>query len=177
MNFISMDFETASFERHSAVSLGIVIVRDSKIVDELYTLIKPETTFNQKNIEINGINEEDVMDSPKFPQIWELIKNFYDETKLVVAHNASFDNSVLNKTLSYYGITKPNYLSLDTVKTTKKLYPDMENYKLDTVCKNMGIKLNNHHNALDDAEAAAKIIIKQSHIFDERILKESVKNI
>ena len=39
MNFIAMDFETASAKRYSAVSLGLAVVRDNKLVDEFYTLI------------------------------------------------------------------------------------------------------------------------------------------
>ena len=45
MNFIAMDFETANYQKHSACSLALVMVRDSKIVGEYYTLIQPETDF------------------------------------------------------------------------------------------------------------------------------------
>lgn len=45
MNFIAMDFETASAKRFSACSLAITIVRNSQIQDEFYTLINPQTPF------------------------------------------------------------------------------------------------------------------------------------
>ncbi|KMT33024.1 exonuclease [Melissococcus plutonius] len=66
MNFIAMDFETASHERHSACSLALVKVENSRIVDEYYTLIQPETQFFWKNIQIHGIHPEDVTDAPNF---------------------------------------------------------------------------------------------------------------
>lgn len=45
MNFIAMDFETANYQKHSACSLALVMVENSQIVDEYYTLIKPKTKF------------------------------------------------------------------------------------------------------------------------------------
>jgi len=68
MNFIAMDFETANYQRHSACSLALVMVENSQIVDEYYTLIKPETKFFWKNMQIHGIHPEDVADAPKFPE-------------------------------------------------------------------------------------------------------------
>ena len=49
MNFVAMDFETASAQRHSAVSMALVVVRDNILVDEFYTLIKPESYFDARN--------------------------------------------------------------------------------------------------------------------------------
>lgn len=46
MNFYAFDFETASYDKHSACSIAIVKVENSQIVDEFYTLIKPETPFS-----------------------------------------------------------------------------------------------------------------------------------
>lgn len=71
MNFIAMDFETASAKRYSAVSLGLAVVRDNKLVDEFYTLIKPDSFFDKRNTRIHGITEADVRNAPIFPEVWE----------------------------------------------------------------------------------------------------------
>ena len=42
-DFAAIDFETANYDRSSVCSVGVVIVRDGKIVDKLYSLIQPET--------------------------------------------------------------------------------------------------------------------------------------
>ncbi|MDU7281586.1 MAG: exonuclease, partial [Leuconostoc citreum] len=42
MNFTALDFETANHEKHSAVSIALAVVRDNQVVDEFYSLIKPE---------------------------------------------------------------------------------------------------------------------------------------
>lgn len=174
MNFIAMDFETASFAKHSACSLALVKVENSKIVDEYYTLIQPETEFFWRNIQIHGIHPDDVVDAPKFPDIWHDIKGFYQPNQLVVAHNAGFDCGVLAGCLDYYHLDQPNYLSLCTVKTSRKLFPEMENHKLNTVCQNLNIQLAHHHDALEDSRACAEILLYQEQHFGAEPLKKLV---
>ena len=60
MNFVAMDFETANHQPYSACSLALVMVKNSQIVDEFYTLIQPETPFFWRNVQIHGIHQEDV---------------------------------------------------------------------------------------------------------------------
>lgn len=174
MNFIAMDFETASFAKHSACSLALVKVENSKIVDEYYTLIQPETEFFWRNIQIHGIHPEDVVDAPKFPDIWQEIRDFYKPNQLVVAHNAGFDCGILAGCLEYYQLEQPSYLSLCTVKTSRKLFPEMENHKLNTVCKNLNIQLAHHHDALEDSRACAEILLYQEQHFGVEPLKKLV---
>lgn len=59
MNFVAIDFETANYQRDSACSLALTVVRDNQVVDEFYTLINPEVEFNYRNTQIHGISEED----------------------------------------------------------------------------------------------------------------------
>ncbi|MGX7244946.1 3'-5' exonuclease [Enterococcus quebecensis] len=174
MNFYSIDFETASYAKHSACSVALVKVENSKIVDEYYSLIKPETDFFWKNIQVHGIKPEDVADAPKFPDVWKQIQGCFKPNSLVVAHNAPFDTGVLTGCLDYYGIDQPNYLSLCTVKTSRKLFPEMENHKLNTVCENLDIQLNNHHDALEDSRACAEILLYQEKHFGVEPLKKLV---
>lgn len=174
MNFIAFDFETASYAKHSACSIALVKVENSKIVGEYYSLIQPETDFFWKNIQIHGIHPEDVQNAPKFPEVWSKIHNYFHENSLVVAHNASFDNSVLAGCLDYYGIYKPHYLSLCTVKTSRKLFPEMPNHKLNTICNQLNIQLDNHHDALEDSRACAQILLYQEKLFGIDPLKKMI---
>ncbi|TPR17964.1 exonuclease [Apilactobacillus timberlakei] len=175
MNFTAIDFETANNKRASACSLAITVIRNNKIVDEFYTLINPEVEFNWRNIKVHGLHAEDVTDAPTFPEIWPIINHFFTYDKLVIAHNNSFDNSVLKNTLLRYDLIVPKYLTLDTVKTSKYFFPEFENHKLDTVCENMNIDLHHHHNALDDSLACANILIKQQKEFGNDAIKQFIK--
>lgn len=170
-----MDFETASAKRYSACSLALTIVRNDQIVDEFYSLINPPTEFSWRNTRIHGIDLEDVIDAPTFPEVWQHVSAFFERQKLVIAHNAPFDNGVLKSTLDYYDLQQPTYLTLDTVRTSRKFFPDFPNHKLDTVCDQLHIDLHHHHNALDDSQACANILLYQAHKFGNQPLKPFVK--
>lgn len=49
---------------------------------------------------------------------------------------------------------------LDTVTLARVLLPNLNRFKLDTVAKALGVSLENHHRAVDDAEATAGIFLK-----------------
>lgn len=174
MNFIAMDFETANYQKHSACSLALVMVRDSKIVGEYYTLIQPETDFFWKNIQIHGIHPIDVAKAPKFPTVWQEIQQYYNQNSLIVAHNARFDTGILAGCLDYYGLEQPHYLSLCTVQTSRKLYPEIPNHRLNTMCDFLNIPLNHHHDALEDSRACANILLHQEKYFGVEPLKKLV---
>lgn len=175
MNFVSMDFETANGRRSSACSLALVLVRDSQIVDSFYTLINPQEEFNYRNIQIHHIHPEDVANAPTFDQVWPHIQTLFDNSHLVAAHNASFDNSVLKNTLSNYNILVPKYLTIDTLRTSRKFYPDFPDHKLNTVSDKLNIDLRNHHNALADSVACAEILLKTEQQFGTEQIKKMVK--
>ncbi|MFD1466388.1 3'-5' exonuclease [Lapidilactobacillus mulanensis] len=174
MNFIAMDFETANRQPDSACSLAIVAVRNDKIVNNFYTLIDPQSEFNYWNTRINGITSTMVATAPTFAQVWPHIAALFSTDQLVAAHNAKFDIRVLQSTLQRYQIEPPHFLTIDTVKTSRKLYPQLPNHKLDTVSKYLQIELNNHHNALADTYACANILLTQEQQFGPDTIKKLV---
>lgn len=158
MNFVAIDFETANEQRNSACSLGLCLVENNRIVEKRYWLIKPpEMRFEKTNIWIHGIYPEDVEKERNFYEIWHEVKP-YLENNLVIAHNASFDISVLRRTLEYYNIQFPKCLYGCTLILARNYYKEVENYKLNTIANSIGYEFQ-HHNALEDAEAAARIML------------------
>lgn len=158
MNFVAIDFETANEKRNSACSLGIIVVRNNKIIEKKYYLIKPcEERFSPMNIWIHGITEEDVKEEKTFKELWKEIRHYF-EGNFIVAHNAAFDISVLRKTLDFYSIEYPNFQYGCTVVMSRNYYIGLPNYKLNTVNDALGFKFE-HHNALEDAIASANIVM------------------
>ena len=174
MDFTALDFETANRQTHSACSVALTVVRNSQIVDEYYTLINPDTWFNAMNIRVHGIREQDVIDAPYFPEVWEDMAQFFTGDQLVVAHNMAFDKRILQGTLQHYGITQPNFQTLCTVQSSRRLLKQLPNHKLNTVAVHYGLLLNHHH-ALDDARACANILINQEKEYGTAPLKKLVK--
>lgn len=175
MNFISIDFETANRHRASACSLALTIVKHDRIADNLYSLINPQVPFARQNTKVNGLRKQDVQNAPAFPGLWKVIRQFFTSEQLIVAHNNNFDNAVLCDSLERYGIKEPRYLTLDTLRSTRKLYPSLPNYRLETVCKALDIDLKHHHNALSDSVACAKILIHEHRQFGDSLIKPFVQ--
>lgn len=156
MNFVAIDFETATNNYDSACSVAIVEVEDGNIVDTYYTLIKPpKLQFCSKNISIHGITPDMVKGELEFNEVWENLEKRISN-KIVVAHNASFDMKVLRSCLNSFGLSTPNFKYACTVRMARNAWPNLSNHKLNTVGKYLQITFNHHH-ALDDAKTCAAI--------------------
>lgn len=159
MNFVAIDFETASKERTSACSLGLCVVKNNTVVQRKEMLIKPYPfEFNDYNTKIHGITPEMVENKPTFDKYWDALKP-YIENNMVIAHNASFDVGVLCSTLTHYGIKPPEFSYLCTVILSQKAYPELPSHKLNNLANALGIKFN-HHRAYDDAYACAEVLLR-----------------
>lgn len=156
MQFVSIDFETANEKRFSPCAIGVVIADEHQIIDEFYSLINPQMEFSPYNTYVHGITPIDVVDAPTFTELWPRLDNYLNH-HLVVAHNASFDMSVIRNTLDYYELPYPVLDYLCTVAISKKTWPELENHKLNTLAAFHDIRFEHHH-ALEDARAAAKIL-------------------
>ena len=165
MDFVAMDYETASAQRASACSIALVVVEQDQIVDSFYSLINPETAFSARNIQVHHITPAMVADAPTFPELWPHIAPLFTADRIVTAHNSPFDVSVLRKTLERYRLPEAHYQVIDTVKTSRALLPGLDNYRLDTVSSALQIPLTHHHNALEDSYACARILLSQAHQF------------
>jgi DNA polymerase-3 subunit epsilon len=160
MNFVAIDFETANYNRQSVCSVGLAIVENFKIVGTVNKLIKPTPNYYEHiNVSIHGIRPEMTEKEKNFSELWPELRP-YLEHHHVVAHNASFDFSALRNTLDTYGIEYPELNYYCSMLISKKLYSGLYNYQLPTVCNYLDIDLLNHHDAVFDAVACAKIMIK-----------------
>lgn len=161
MNFIAIDFETANEKRNSPCSIGIVVVKNGEIIEKVHHLIKPkEMRFMPINIGIHGIRPKMVENELEFDKVWDKIKHYFDDN-LIIAHNASFDISVLRKTLELYEIEMPKFNYICTMKLARNFYRDLDNAKLNTVNKFLGYEFK-HHDALADALACSNILLNIS---------------
>ena len=161
MTFTAIDFETATGKRSSACAVGIITVINGTITDEYHTLIQPpDNDYFWRNTEIHGITEQDTVNAPLFPDIYPEIKRRL-AGKAIVAHNESFDRSVLKNTMFYYDLDDSELNLADPWECTLKIYRAkcFKPASLDVCCRKEGIKLQ-HHEALSDARGCAKLYLK-----------------
>lgn len=158
-DFCAIDFETANYPRASACAVALVRVREGMVKDTLYSLIKPpsEMPILRSFTAIHGIRQADVADSPTFEELWPRLSAFIGDDFLV-AHNAPFDRGVLASCLRYYGIEFDSPRFECTVAASRRAWPTLENHRLDTVSRYLGLELD-HHQALSDAIACARIYV------------------
>ncbi|MBD0404586.1 exonuclease domain-containing protein [Flammeovirga sp. EKP202] len=172
MEFTAIDFETAHGARWSICQVGIVKVKNGEIIDRYETLVRPpDNRYHSFNTTIHGITAEMTKNAPSFFQVWDEIKPFI-EGQLIVAHNAGFDVGALEQTLELYDLDVPEFQYDCTYRITGAA--------LDDVCYTYGWALN-HHNALADAEACAKLYIeciseKELPIFEKNPFKKKKTN-
>ncbi len=160
-DFAAIDFETANGKRTSVCSVGIVIVSGGEIIKEIYEYIHPYPDYYLAiNTSIHGLCKDDTYDAPPFDEVWRSIAPHIDGMPLV-AHNSAFDESCLKASFALYGMPYPNYSFLCTLKASRKVFAgELPNHQLHTVAKRCGYILENHHNALADAEACAYIAMQ-----------------
>ena len=160
-DFVAIDFETANAKRSSVCSVGIVIVRNGLIENELYRLIHPTPNYYGRiNTQIHGLTNEDTDDAPLFPEVWREIHPLIGDLPLV-AHNSPFDSSCLKAAFTAYDMPYPDYPFFCTCRQARiVLGQRVPNHKLTTVAEHLGLDFKNHHHALADAEACALIALK-----------------
>ena len=159
MRYLALDFETGNASPLSACALGASVFEDNQLVDEKISLIRPPECvgrFHWGNVRVNHIKEKMVADAPSFAEVWEPLADIA-EGSVIVCHNAMFDTNVLCSCLAHYGLKMPECRYLCTVKVSKRVWPELENHKLDTVSAALHIDLN-HHEAGSDARAAGLIL-------------------
>ena len=152
INFIAIDFETATSKRASICEAGICVVKNGKVVETKSWLVRPEgNSYSFWNIQVHGIQPKDTINSPIFPDVWTEITKYLYDCPVLVAHNAAFDISCIRHSLKYYGLPTPDVSYYCSLRAARHIY-DFECNKLDYLCNQFDIPYGTHHRAGDDAE-------------------------
>ncbi len=167
-SYVVFDIETTGFsaDKNQIIEIGAVKVEDGKITDRFSSFVNPQTPIPFRIEELTGIRDDMVLDAPL---IGEVLPDFlrFSEGCVFVAHNASFDMGFILENARRQGIAlEPTYV--DTVGISRVMFPNQRKHTLDAVAKTMNVSLENHHRAVDDAEATAEIFLKFIPMLEER---------
>jgi len=159
--FSVLDVETTglSARNNRVIEIGIVKVKNLKIVDKYTTLIKPGCDIPYFITQFTGIANSDVAYSPSFYDTIEEIEEFIGNS-IISGHNLSFDAGFLSYEFIRNGFEPLSNLSVCTLKLSRKVFPSLKSKSLGSVSEYLGIKNRDSHRALSDAEATAQILIK-----------------
>ena len=176
--FSVLDVETTGLSANSnhIIEIGIVKVKNLKIVDRFETLINPGTTIPSFITQLTGISNEDVFDAPYFEDILEEIKEFVGDS-IIAGHNFSFDSSFLKYEFMRNG-SEPLYNEqLCTLKLARRMFPDLRSKSLGSVTKHLKLRSKSAHRALSDAEVTGRALIKMINILKKDSKIDSINEL
>ena len=159
-SFVVFDLETTGIGARSnqIIEIGAVKVVNRQITEHFSSFVNPKRPIPYNIEQLTGINDSMVLDAP---EIREVLPAFLDfcEGSVMVAHNADFDIGFIHQKAKELGIDV-DFTVIDTVAMSRALLPQLRRYKLDRVAKELGVSLENHHRAVDDAGATAEIFLR-----------------
>ena len=167
-DFVVFDIETTGFSPVSnrIIEIGAVKVVNGEIADKFSTFVNPQVPIPFHIEKLTSINDSMVMDAPVIEEVLPQFMEFCGDA-VMVAHNASFDMSFIKENVMRQQLNK-TFTYADTLGIARVLFPNQAKHTLDAVCKTMGVSLENHHRAVDDAGATAEIFVKMIPLLKEQ---------
>lgn len=162
MDFIAIDVETANADMASICQIGLAKYENGILSEEWKTYVNPEDYFDGINVSIHGIDEFVVKGAPNFLELIDTLRSYLEGT-IVVCHT-HFDRVAINQATQRYGLSAIECIWLDSARVVRRTWQECawKGYGLYNVCQILGYDFK-HHDALEDAKAAAHILITASN--------------
>ncbi len=171
--YVVFDIETTGFSpvTNRIIEIGAVKVVGGEITERFSTFVNPEVPIPFEIENLTGINDGMVMEADTIETVLPEFLSFVGDAVLV-AHNAGFDVGFIEENAKRQGLAT-DFTAVDTVGIARTLLTGQAKYTLDAVAKTLGVSLENHHRAVDDAECTAEIFVK----FITMLKKETVETL
>jgi DNA polymerase-3 subunit epsilon len=167
LRLVSIDTETTGRDPavDRIVELACVIWQDGAIVERKAWLVNPERTIPKEASDVHGITDELVQGKPTFAEVVDdVLASMAGAVPL--AHNAEYDRTVLLAELARIGRASAEPPAVrkavdwvDSLVWARELHKLEKSRALGEVCQRLGIEIPRAHRALDDAEAALKVML------------------
>lgn len=167
--FIAVDVETAEHNVSSICQIGLAFVRFDNSIETYSTYIDPCTRFADGNTRLHGIDADTVRDAPTFTQALPELRLVL-ETHPLVQHTR-FDEKSFDAACRLAQLPILKSVWTDSVAVARKAWPEFRGnggHGLANLKKVFGLKFQ-HHDAGEDARAAAEVILKAENAFGKKI--------
>lgn len=163
-----LDLETTGFSPRleKITEIGVMKYQDGKVVDKFSCFVNPEKSIPPRVVEVTGITDDMVRDAETIDKVFPKLLDFIKDSVLV-AHNAEFDVGFLRHVARELGY-EFDFTYLDTLSLAYELFPEYKTYKLGRIAKNLGIKVDVAHRALDDVDTTVKVFKVMLDMLKER---------
>ena len=158
--YIIFDIETTGFDpyKDKIIEIGAVKLKGRNIIDRFSAFVNPEVPIPEEIIKLTNITDDMVKDAELIDTVLPRFLEFCGDCTMV-AHNAKFDVGFLTQKARQLELEfLPSVI--DTLYWARVLITDLKRFNLKALANYFNISLDNHHRAVDDAEATASIFIK-----------------
>lgn len=172
-DFCVVDLETTGLNPvyDEIIEVGLLKVRDNKVIDSFTSLIRPETVYVDEDddgniigeyyiddfiVELTGITNEMLAEAPTLKESFKEILEFIDDD-VIVGHNVNFDINFL------YDFATDNYSKelsndfWDLMKLSRRILKDIDRHRLIDLADFFGYTFTGHR-ALNDCQATLDIM-------------------
>ncbi|MCT8977036.1 DNA polymerase III subunit alpha [Clostridium sp. CX1] len=152
-----LDLETTGFSpvTEKITEIGIMKLKDGKVIDQFSCFVNPEKPIPARVVEVTNITDDMVRDAETIEKVFPKMLEFI-EGSVLVAHNAGFDVGFLKHNARVLGYDF-DFTYVDTLSLAQEIFPEFKTYKLGRIAKNLGIKVEVAHRALDDVDTTVKV--------------------
>jgi len=156
-----VDVETTGLDAGDCrvIEIGIVRFERGEVAERWGTLVHTGSPLPAEITQVTGITDEMLAGKPRFREVaWEVYGRLRD--RVVVAYNLPFDRSFIDAELARAGLVLPELPGLDPLVWARALLPNARSRKLGALCELLGVDLRQAHRAVDDAEAAGRVLLR-----------------
>ncbi len=155
---VVLDFESTGLNTGSAriIEIGAVRMEKGTITASFDELVDPGEPLKPKITEVTHITDAMLSGKPRAEELLPKLMEFIGDCP-IAAHNSAFDAALLRTELKRLGRTFENPV-MDTLTYARKLYPQLKSFRLNALCKHLGVSLKNAHRAVHDATATAQCL-------------------
>lgn len=188
-NYIVIDIETTglNLNDNEIIEIGALKVSNNEIVDKFSSLVKPKkfaVIDGEKKyiddfiMQLTGISNDDLNSAPGIKNVLEEFLDFIGKD-ILAGHNIDcFDLNFLYDAFQHnLNYTLDNDY-VDSIKISRKLFPNFPNHKLKTLCNEFNIKHTPTHRAIQDCKSTfyclneIKNYCKDNNISIEKLFKK-----
>lgn len=152
---VSLDLETTGLdsEDDAIIEIGAVKFRGEQDIETFHTLVNPHRPLSYRICMLTGINQEELETAPDFSKVADGLVAFIGDHP-IVGQNINFDLEFLRT----QGLSFTNTIH-DMLDVASVLLPQLQDYTLGTLAKELEVSSPIQHRALADALTVKGVLL------------------
>ena len=166
--FFALDVETANNDRGSICQIGVACVRPDNSIETWVTYVDPQVerwVFTY----LHGISARTVQGAPTFAEVLPVLQDALNGA--TVYQHSGFDRSAVAAACGHCGLPVPQWDWRDSVHVARVAWPELRGnagHGLASLKQHLGLMFE-HHDAGEDARAAAEVVLRAEGVQPVRI--------